>query len=171
MAFSNWSRIDCLDPHPGLGIAGRAHPDIVALLGVLSQGPFAGEGSSLEDEFGGAFSPAHLEDDAPAADRVGRAVHGVDRGHAPGQGVEDVDVPRVDDVLAVDLGGDEVAHLVHVALEGDVGVGVDDPRHDPAAVEVDDFGAGRRGEALPDLSDLRPLDQDVAARRSSRRSR
>ena len=43
-----------------------------------------------------------------------------------------------------------------------MGMGVDDPGHDPLPLEVDDFRSGLRRKILAQLGDLGPDDQDVA---------
>ena len=118
----------------------------VAALWIFAHRKLHLLGAGQDHLLGGVYV-AQLDDDAGAADHVGRAGQHADGGEARFAHPVDGVIVRVDGIGGAHLRGDRAAHLVAVQRDGgvgarlvkvgNVGVAVDQARHDPAAGGVD----------------------------------
>src|SRR5208282_2739807 len=91
---------------------------------------------------------------------VGAAVENIGDGHSAGEIAIDVDVVGIQHVGDVGDGRDSDAAFVDAAVDGDVGVAVDDAGHDELAGGVDYLGVFRGLDGGADFGDLAVADED-----------
>ena len=145
----------------GLSIDGHAG-GVAGALGIFAEGELDAGGGAFEDQALGVLAPTHFDGQGFAADGVGGAVENVGGGDAAGEGAVDGDVLGIEDVADIHHGGDADAAFVDTAIDGDVGVAIDDAGDDVLIGGVDDLGAGGLHDLLADFGDFTVLDEDGA---------
>ena len=141
--------------HSCLGVAGRGSAGrCPRALGILTQGKLDARLRPFENQTLCVLAPPELYDLIAASDRIGAAVEDVGRRNAPGQVPVDVDIFGINHVFNPDHGGDRQCAFIDPAADGDVGVTIDDSRHDILALRVDHRGAFGRSNLGADLGDF-----------------
>ena len=154
----------CLALDREIAHAGGGHLILPAVdaFGIFSAGEFYGARRAGKQHGVAAGAVFVLDHNGLAADHVGGAVQQHGRGDAAGQGAVDGFVLVVEGVDHHHLRSDGAGGLVHVVVERDVRVRVDDPRSEIFSAGVDYFGVGRGGDVFADGSDLAILNVNAA---------
>ena len=143
--------VHLLDPHPRLREARAVPVAPVALLHVFAEGKLDERHGLFVQEVLGLSPPSKLDDGALAANGVGGTVEDLGARHAARKLAVHVHVLAVDGVANPHFGAAGLGSLVHAAVDGNVGVFVDDTGRDVLASAVNfsrNHPGGQQGRGL-----------------------